>query len=72
MAQQTPESPATSRRSNTASGVAVITAALMVGLAPFATSRAALAAGTPEPDDGRRVDRAGLDRVPGTRSAMDA
>ncbi|GAB2626768.1 hypothetical protein Aab01nite_79640 [Paractinoplanes abujensis] len=34
MAQQTPESPAKSRRSSTPSGVAVITAALMVGLAP--------------------------------------
>ncbi|MFI5933866.1 hypothetical protein [Actinoplanes sp. NPDC051494] len=41
MAQRTPESPAEFRRSNTASGVAVITAALMVGMAPFAASKAA-------------------------------
>ena len=50
MAQQTPESPAKSRRSKTASGVAVITAALMVGLAPFAKSQVALVPSAPEPD----------------------
>jgi hypothetical protein len=44
MAQQPTEHPAESRRSNTASGVAVITAALMVGLAKFATSEAAATA----------------------------
>jgi hypothetical protein len=43
MAQRTPESPAEFRRSNTASGVAVITAALMVGMAPFAASKTAVA-----------------------------
>ncbi|WP_250009731.1 hypothetical protein [Actinoplanes sp. M2I2] len=72
MAQQPPESPATSRHSNTASGVAVITAALMVGLAPFATSQAARILQRPELDrlgghrsgiardsDGRQVDRDG-------------
>jgi hypothetical protein len=42
MAQRTPESPAEFRRSNTASGVAVITAALMAGMAPFAASKAAV------------------------------
>jgi hypothetical protein len=44
MAQHPPESPAEFRPSNTASGVAVITAALMVGMAPFAASKAAVAA----------------------------
>jgi hypothetical protein len=41
MAQHTTEPPLTSRRSNTASGVIAITAALMVGLTPVATSGAA-------------------------------
>ncbi|MFF5075491.1 hypothetical protein ACFY36_00435 [Actinoplanes sp. NPDC000266] len=36
MAQHKPEPPAESRRTNTASGVAVITAALMAGMTPLA------------------------------------
>jgi hypothetical protein len=47
MAQQTTEPPAKSVRPNTASGVAVITAALMVGLAPFAAPEAAATAFAP-------------------------
>ncbi len=47
MAQRTPESPAEFRRPTTASGMAVITAALMVGVAPFATSKAAAAPARP-------------------------
>lgn len=47
MAQHTAESSASSRRSNTASGVAVITAALMVGMAPFPTSKAAVTPAAP-------------------------
>ena len=50
MAQQTTEPPAEPVRPNTASGVAVITAALMVGLAPFATSKAAASASAAAPD----------------------
>ena len=56
MAQRTPESPAEFRRSNTASGVAVITAALMVSMTPFAVSKAAA---TPA-----RTGSAGLVREP--------
>ena len=43
MAHRKPEPPAEFRRSNTASGVAVITAALMVGMVPFAVSKTAVA-----------------------------
>jgi hypothetical protein len=47
MAQHTAASSAPTRRSTTASGVAVITAALMVGMAPLPTGRAAVTPAAP-------------------------
>ncbi|PRX17751.1 hypothetical protein CLV67_115254 [Actinoplanes italicus] len=67
MAQQTPGSPADSRGSSTASGVAVITAALMVGLAPFATSRPGQAG--PGVHSGSRPEKATTRSIMGASSA---